>query len=142
MKRRGPRTEFALWVKHLTGQAIRLSVPLGFLESQETLVVEDFDELMKRNRTRYCGTLADIPTHSPMLNSVPEPSAPAAAAGPTEPKRAPLASPQPAREPEPVRALEPDTAKNSVPSQAQEQRAFGARHAGPVKDRELGKGGA
>lgn len=32
MKRRGTRSEFAVWVKNLTGQAIRLSVPLGFLE--------------------------------------------------------------------------------------------------------------
>ena len=58
MRRRGERSEFAAWVKHRTGQAIRLSVELGFLERQPTLTEEAFDELIGRNRIRYCGTLA------------------------------------------------------------------------------------
>lgn len=57
MKRRGPRSEFAVSVKNLTGQAIRLSVPLGFLEGQPTLDDEDYDALLAANRARYCGTL-------------------------------------------------------------------------------------
>ncbi|MBV9182363.1 MAG: DUF87 domain-containing protein, partial [Acidobacteria bacterium] len=69
MRRRGPRTEFAVWVKHLTGQAIRLSVPLGFLESQPTLETEEYEELLSRNRTAYCGTLADIPTWTPPVRA-------------------------------------------------------------------------
>lgn len=61
MKRRGARSEFAVWVKNLTGQAIRLSVPLGFLEREQQLSDEDYDALLAANRVRYCGTLADIP---------------------------------------------------------------------------------
>jgi hypothetical protein len=59
MKRRGPRSEFALWVKHVTGQAIRLSVPLGFLERQPTLDEEGYEALVTASRGRYCGTRAD-----------------------------------------------------------------------------------
>jgi hypothetical protein len=59
MKRRGPRSEFATWVKNITGQAIRLSVPLGFLEREPTIDDEDYDALIAANRTRFCGTLAD-----------------------------------------------------------------------------------
>ena len=67
MKRRGPRTEFAVWVKQLTGQSIRLSVPLGFLESQPRLDDDEYTVLVTRNRERYCGTLADIPALEPTL---------------------------------------------------------------------------
>lgn len=67
MKRRGPRSEFAVWVKHLTGQAIRLSVPLGFLETQPTLDEEEYAALIAANRERYCGTLADIPAMMPQI---------------------------------------------------------------------------
>lgn len=60
MRRRGPRTEFAVWVKHLTGQAIRLSVPLGYLERQPILAEEDYDAIIKANRAKYCGSLTDM----------------------------------------------------------------------------------
>jgi hypothetical protein len=60
MRRRGNRTEFALWLKQQTPHAIRLSVPLGFLEGQPILNEDEFEELLTRNRERYCGTLADV----------------------------------------------------------------------------------
>jgi hypothetical protein len=52
-------------VKQLTGQAIRLSVPLGFLEAQPTLDEEEYAALVASNRERFCGTLADIPLMIP-----------------------------------------------------------------------------
>lgn len=55
MKRRRDRSEFAAWIKNWTPQAIRLSVPLGFLERQPTLSEEAYDELLEGNRARYCG---------------------------------------------------------------------------------------
>lgn len=67
MKRRGPRSEFAVWVKQLTGQAIRLSVPLGFLERQPTLDEEEYECLVASNRRKYCGTLADVETLTPTV---------------------------------------------------------------------------
>ncbi len=60
MRRRGPRTEFAVWLKQMTPHAIRLSVPLGFLERQPLLSEEAFEGLTRANRERYCGTLADV----------------------------------------------------------------------------------
>jgi len=60
MRRRNGRTEFAAWVKHWTHRAIRLSVPLGHLERQPTLSEEAYDELLERNRARYCGSLEEL----------------------------------------------------------------------------------
>jgi hypothetical protein len=56
MKRRGGASEFALWVKHVTPHAIRLTVPLGFLERQHALDEEDYELLLAENRAKYCGT--------------------------------------------------------------------------------------
>ncbi|HEV2560660.1 MAG TPA: hypothetical protein VGT78_00830, partial [Rhizomicrobium sp.] len=58
MRRKGAKTEFAVWVKHQTPHAVRLSVPLGFLERQYTLDDEDYEFLREENRKRYCGTHA------------------------------------------------------------------------------------
>jgi hypothetical protein len=80
MKRKGPRTEFAVWVKHLTGQAIRLSVPLGFLERQAVLTEEDYEGLVTANRKRYCGALADV-----RVRMLPPPA---------KPMQSPMATPQ------------------------------------------------
>jgi len=76
----GGRT--ATWSYDLAGQAIRLSVPLGFLERQTTLAADDYDALVASNRERHCGTLADIPNHAPPSAPVaahPPPSAPKSA---------------------------------------------------------------
>ena len=56
MRRRAGHTEFAVWLKHLTPAAIRLTAPLGFLESQPLATEEAFEALMAANRNRYCGT--------------------------------------------------------------------------------------
>jgi hypothetical protein len=60
MRRRGDRTEFAVWLKHQTAHAIRLSVPLGFLERQPILVEEEYQALLAANRAAYCGTLDEV----------------------------------------------------------------------------------
>jgi len=143
MKRRGPRTEFAVWVKQLTGQAIRLSVPLGFLEKQPTLDDDEYDALIASNRARYCGTLADRQVHSfaPSIEERSErkrtPSAsqgdvvPRPVAPDTQNTREPI-EPQPAASgsPEPTHLIAP-----AAP--AKERRADYP----VVEDRELGKGG-
>lgn len=58
MRRRNGQTEFAVWLKHLTPSAIRLTAPLGFLENQPLSTEEAFAALLDTNRERYCGTLA------------------------------------------------------------------------------------
>ena len=70
MRRQGGRTEFAIWLKNMTEHAIRLSVPLGFLERQPILSEEDYANLQAANRDRYCGTSRDILTDSPSLRAV------------------------------------------------------------------------
>jgi DNA helicase HerA-like ATPase len=140
MKRRGARSEFAAWVKHRTGQAIRLSVELGFLERQPTLAEEEYDDLIALNRTRYCGTLAEIvPFRRVTPASRPEPAAeppkpPPAARSADVGKEADQHAPQPERvapSPEPVRATS-DIARTETEVSA----------SATVEVRELGKGGA
>lgn len=81
MRRRGDRTEFAVWLKHQTPKAIRLSVPLGFLERQPILVEEDYEALLAANRIAYCGTLDEVSLAWPTF-AEPAPSDPAPAAAP------------------------------------------------------------
>lgn len=60
MRRRGDRSEFAVWMKQMTHQAIRVSIPLGFLERKPLLTEEAFGAVIDANRAQYCGTLADV----------------------------------------------------------------------------------
>ena len=60
MRRRRDRSEFAVWVKQQTHQAIRVSIPLGFIERQPLLADEALDQVLEANRIAYCGTLADV----------------------------------------------------------------------------------
>ena len=76
MRRRPGRTEFAVWLKHRTPNAIRLSVPLGFVEGQPILSENGFETLVAANRERYCGTLDQIERLSPPIAVEPEPPAP------------------------------------------------------------------
>lgn len=111
MKRRGPRSEFAVWVKHLTGQAIRLSVPLGFLERQATLDSEDYESLVAANRIRYCGTLADVARRTPEpVRGAPEEASPVIP-DPAPIPRPDVATPRAASAPprsEPASPVEPE----------------------------------
>ena len=60
MRRRRDRTEFAAWIKHRTPEAIRIDVPLGFLERQPTLSEDALSALIEGNRARYCGTREEV----------------------------------------------------------------------------------
>lgn len=123
MKRRGDRTEFALWVKQKTDTAIRLSVPLGFLERQLTLDEDGFDELIARNRLAYCGTLASVrafalPSPAPQLPAPVIPTAPVPA---VEAERRPAEPPsvQPVKseapESQPTAPMRPQSADEPMP---------------------------
>lgn len=60
MRRRKDRTEFAVWLKQRTPHALRMTVPLGHLERQPILSEEAYAALLAENRSRHCGTLADV----------------------------------------------------------------------------------
>lgn len=139
MRRQGDRTEFAVWLKHQTPQAVRLSVPLGFLERQPLLSEEALEAVTDANRARYCGTLADVVGFSSPVGAVevdaptagPRSAPPVADVAPT-PTNRPPASPEPhtVREPvePPVPQLEPSRARPARPE--------------PPAPRQMGKGGS
>ena len=131
MRRRGPRTEFAVWLKQLTPHAIRLSVPLGFLERQPLLSEEAFEALLDENRERYCGTLADV-----MGFDTPQIAVPEADTRDVEPESERSTPPISIASPAPL-----PTAPTVAPAQPSEPSTRPARTAPPV-DRELGKGGS
>lgn len=112
MRRRGPKTEFAAWVKNVTPHAIRLSVPLGFLERQYALDEEAYDLLIERNQKTYCGIVTP---------PVPTPLATAAdtATPPVPPERAP--SPD-------VSQAEPQSVNATTQSAPPEPGKGGQRH--------------
>lgn len=115
MRRRHDHTEFALWLKHRTPQALQLNVPLGFLERAPTLTEEAYDALLASNRAQYCGTLAEVLTFELPAKRTPAP--------------APTASAQPPAPPPPT----PETASQPGGVAPPPRR--------PVETRELGKGG-
>lgn len=127
MKRRGGRTEFAAWIKHWTPDAIRLSIPLGYLERQQTISEEAFDELVAENRRRYCGTIEEARRPPPPASAA-HPEPPAAR---TRPPEAPPPKAEPDDEEVRVEAAGP------VP---QHEEPAPVRVA-PTAERELGKGG-
>ena len=98
-----------------TPQALRLDVPLGFLERQETINDEQFDVLIETNRLNHCGTLADVLAFGP---------APGLAGTPPSP--VPVADEPPTRE-APAAPMEPPPRPTPSPRP-------------PVEARELGKG--
>lgn len=125
MRKRPDRTEFAVWLKGRTPEALRLDVALGFLERQETLTEEEYDRLLEQNRARYCGTLADV------LSFVP----PAKAAS-TSRSQAPVSEPSP-RDVSPVSPQAPIV----TASIEREMTRPVPPPRPPVEERELGKGG-
>lgn len=136
MRRRGGKTEFAVWLKQRTPQAIRLSVPLGYLERQPMLTEEAYDDLIAANRARYCGTIAEA--RLPAFPVVParaaeEPAPEEATLLPLEAEFVPPSEPR-----EPV-AAEPD--HSSLEPDPLETPPPGLRPRSPPQPREMGKGG-
>jgi predicted TPR repeat methyltransferase len=121
MRKRRSHTEFAVWLKHRTPEALRLDVSLGFLERQATLTEEAYDALVARNRARYCGTLADV-----LSFELPK------RAPPTAQESAP-AAPQAPEIFEPVALAAPAVPEPSVPPTRPPRL--------PAEARDLGKGG-
>lgn len=97
MRRRQGRTEFAVWLKHRTPHAIRLSAPLGFLEGQPILSETGYEDLIAKNRERHCGTLDDITFLTPVGRSDAEEQKQAAAPLPTPDPLTPVAPPTASR---------------------------------------------
>ena len=66
LKKRQSVSEFALYVRHHTAQALRIEVPLGFLESQSTLDDDHYEETLDESRFRFSsGYSEDEEVHTP-----------------------------------------------------------------------------
>ncbi|MCI0549754.1 MAG: type IV secretory system conjugative DNA transfer family protein, partial [Anaerolineae bacterium] len=59
-RKRDTQTEFACWVKHITPQAIKISVPLGSVEQLPVISDAEYETLLLKNRKRYCTTLEEL----------------------------------------------------------------------------------
>lgn len=53
MTKRGKSTEFACYVRNYTGNAVRLTIPFGTLESEPRMTTDEHARLIARNRERY-----------------------------------------------------------------------------------------
>jgi DNA helicase HerA-like ATPase len=133
MRRRGGRTEFAAWVKHWTPHAVRLSVPLGYLERQPVLSEEALDALVASNRERYCTSYDEV--LAIIERTRPNASAEAPQSRPTA--ETPLPAPAATREKE----SPPAAPATAPPSDFEEWSAPIPEQPVERQPRELGKGG-
>jgi hypothetical protein len=60
MRKRGMRSEFACSIKNLTPQAIKLTVPLGYVDGLPAVSNDEYDQILETNRRRYCAPIADV----------------------------------------------------------------------------------
>lgn len=128
MRRRSDRSEFAVWLKHRTPSALRMDVPLGFVERQATLTEEAYDKLIERNRARYCGTAADVLSFAPAMNTGPVESRPSSGLDHTPDQNE-------------QKEAEPSTASAIAPASSTGSFAIPRPARPPVEEREQGKGG-
>lgn len=70
LKKRQSGSEFALYVRHHTAEAICIEVPLGFLESQDMLDDDSFEEVVEESRSRFgAGYAEEEEVHTPFARS-------------------------------------------------------------------------
>lgn len=53
MRKHAHSTEFACYVRNMTANAVRLRIPFGTIEAQETMSARAFEDVLARNRARY-----------------------------------------------------------------------------------------
>jgi hypothetical protein len=82
MRKRPKITEFAAYVRNVTPDAIRLTVPFGTLEGAPRMSRSSFELLLRCNRERYAANPA-LPRPSPPNLDTARPSATEAAHTPT-----------------------------------------------------------
>ena len=139
MRKRKDETQFACFVRNLTPQAIRVSVPLGYVERLPTISDAEYGTLIEANRKRYATTLGEIERHQaearkPQPVPVPRPGAHT----PPQPRREVTAAPQPpiSVEEEPAEAAPVEIQVQPSPA-AFERKTRPAAEAPPA----LGRGG-
>ena len=131
MRRRGMRTEFAVWLKNRTPRAVRLSVPLGYLERQPTISETDHTVLIELSRAKYsgAGSAVTMPPPRPAAPS-PEPPPPM----PTPPAASVSRAARPLPPPEPGKGGKQHRYLQSLVKQLAEERGFRATIEAPLPE--------
>lgn len=68
-------TEFACYVRNMTENAVKLTIPFGTLEAAPRMSREDFAVVVGRNRDRFCSTAPEGET-APQASAHPAPATP------------------------------------------------------------------
>jgi hypothetical protein len=71
MRKRERHTEFACFIKNVTGQPVRLTVPFGQMEARPRMSDAELDTLLSLNRARYSATDEDDAVASPRMRGKP-----------------------------------------------------------------------
>lgn len=95
MRKRRDRTEFAASLKNVTSQAVKVTVPLGLIESLPTLSDDRYQTVLAHNRERYCIPASEVDAHIERSRR-----APISAAQPEKLPAEPSSNPVPERLPE------------------------------------------
>jgi hypothetical protein len=144
MRRRDGRSEFGVWIRNQTPRAIRLTVPLGFLERQPIISEAGYERLLADNQRRYCGTIEGVEAELQKLRRTkefaPKFDAPRRARAPTpEPPIEEVYESEPS---EPVaESIEPEVAQTTEFARASEPEAEREPRRPPPPPTEPGKGG-
>jgi|SRR5687767_8267818 hypothetical protein len=56
MRKRHQHTEFACFIKNVTGQPVQLSVPFGQMEARPRIEEAELEELLEQNRARFAAS--------------------------------------------------------------------------------------
>lgn len=121
-------TEFVCFVKNVTPQAVKVSVPLGTVDALPRMQEAEHAALIDRNRDRYCAPLTELP---PFPEALPRAEEPLSEAPHEEmPASVPDAAPEPKTEP--VEAVRP------TPLSKPKRAATKTPEAAPIA---LGRGG-
>lgn len=138
MRKRRDRTEFAAWIKNLTPQAVRATVPLGAVDALPALDNNSYIDLLARNRDRYCVLASEVDSHIERIRQVAASARPAsrsaALAEPSEPEETVLRQEQELPVDRPAVIALPDEQAPIAPSQR-------PRPTQPVMTPPLGQGG-
>jgi hypothetical protein len=95
-------TRFACFVKNYTRNALSVSIPLGFVESQPQLSDDDYEFLVEINRLQYCDDLELLDEQEPLPAPVEEVLTKAKR---VVPKETPPTIPTPVAAPDPPAAV-------------------------------------
>lgn len=143
MRKRKDATEFACFVRNVTPQALKVSVPLGVVERLGTQGTGEYQDLVDANRSRYCVSLEELERRMEEGNAdeAPTPSQPAPRRFEPAPEATPSPRAQPTAAPEPQEAPEPIPVPASAKAPAAAPMPKRPKKRAPAEEIAPGRGG-